>query len=75
MKDYSAQRLSQRYRFADPNMDLFFLGASGWVPAGGLSMGRHLEKADDGMSCGNPTGKEKIVRLDAEKGCRCTLPG
>lgn len=23
-KDYSTQRLSQRYRFADPNMDLFF---------------------------------------------------
>jgi len=22
--DYSTQRLSQRYRFADPNMDLFF---------------------------------------------------
>jgi pimeloyl-ACP methyl ester carboxylesterase len=39
MKDYSTQRLSQRYRFADPNMDLFFLGALGWGPAGGLSAG------------------------------------
>jgi len=37
--DYSTQRLSQRYRFADPNMDLFFLGALGWGPAGGLSVG------------------------------------
>ncbi|PVX85791.1 alpha/beta hydrolase family protein [Paraburkholderia unamae] len=38
-QDYSTQRLSQRYRFADPNMDLFFLGAIGWGPAGGLSVG------------------------------------
>ncbi len=38
-EDYSTQRLSQRYRFADPNMDLFFLGALGWGPAGGLSAG------------------------------------
>lgn len=37
--DYSTQRLKQRYRFADPNMDLFFLGALGWGPAGGLSVG------------------------------------
>lgn len=37
--DYSTQRLSQRYRFDDPNMDLFFLGALGWGPAGGLSAG------------------------------------
>lgn len=28
--DYSTARLTQRYRFADPNMDLFFLGALGW---------------------------------------------
>ncbi|RFM31083.1 alpha/beta hydrolase family protein [Chitinophaga silvisoli] len=38
-EDYSTQRLSQRYRFSDPNMDLFFLGALGWGPAGGLSAG------------------------------------
>jgi pimeloyl-ACP methyl ester carboxylesterase len=38
-KDYSTQRLSQRYRFSDPNMDLFFLGALGWGPTGGLSVG------------------------------------
>ncbi len=38
-EDYSTQRLSQRYRFVDPNMDLFFLGALGWGPAGGLSAG------------------------------------
>lgn len=38
-EDYSTQRLSQRYYFTDPNMDLFFLGALGWGPAGGLSVG------------------------------------
>lgn len=38
-QDYSTQRLNQRYRFADPNMDLFFLGALGWGPTGGLSAG------------------------------------
>lgn len=37
--DYSTARLTQRYRFDDPNMDLFFLGALGWGPAGGLSVG------------------------------------
>ncbi|MBD1386659.1 hypothetical protein IDJ75_15340 [Mucilaginibacter rigui] len=25
-----SQRLNQRYRFADPNMNLFFIGALGW---------------------------------------------
>ena len=43
--DYSTQRLSQRYRFADPNMDLFFLGALGWGPAGGLSVGEAFHVA------------------------------
>lgn len=37
--DYSTSRLMQRYRFDDPNMDLFFLGTLGWGPAGGLSVG------------------------------------
>ena len=44
-EDYSTQRLSQRYRFADPNMDLFFLGALGWGPAGGLSVGEAFHVA------------------------------
>lgn len=51
--DYSTQRLSQRYRFADPNMDLFFLGALGWGPAGGLSAGEAFQiatKIEDGNS-------------------------
>lgn len=43
--DYSTQRLNQRYRFADPNMDLFFLGALGWGPAGGLSVGEAFHVA------------------------------
>ncbi|CAK7198244.1 hypothetical protein SEUCBS139899_000903 [Sporothrix eucalyptigena] len=38
-QDYSMQRLAQRYRFSDVNMDLFFLGALGWTAAGGLSIG------------------------------------
>ncbi len=38
-EDYSTARLTRRYRFTDPNMDLFFLGALGWGPAGGLSAG------------------------------------
>lgn len=44
--DYSTQRLSQRYRFADPNMDLFFLGALGWGPTGGLSVGEAFHIAN-----------------------------
>lgn len=44
--DYSTQRLSQRYRFDDPNMDLFFLGALGWGPAGGLSVGEAFHIAN-----------------------------
>ncbi|CAK7235355.1 hypothetical protein SCUCBS95973_009242 [Sporothrix curviconia] len=38
-QDYSTQRLAQRYRFNDVNMDLFFLAALGWTAAGGLSVG------------------------------------
>ncbi|KIW16611.1 hypothetical protein PV08_03799 [Exophiala spinifera] len=44
-EDYSTQRLRQRYRFTDPNMDLFFLGALGWGPAGGLSVGEAFHAA------------------------------
>lgn len=44
-EDYSTQRLSQRYYFADPNMDIFFLGALGWGPAGGLSVGEAFHVA------------------------------
>lgn len=38
-EDYSTQRLTQRYRFDDVNMDLFFLSALSWGPTGGLSVG------------------------------------
>ncbi|KAL6248789.1 hypothetical protein RBB50_003851 [Rhinocladiella similis] len=44
-QDYSTQRLRQRYRFTDPNMDLFFLGALGWGSAGGLSVGEAFHAA------------------------------
>ncbi|WP_326543371.1 alpha/beta hydrolase family protein [Pseudorhodoferax sp.] len=34
------QRLATRYRFDDPNMDLFFMSALSWGPAGGLDIGQ-----------------------------------
>ena len=34
------RRLGQKYRFDDPNMDLFFVAALGWGPAGGLDVGQ-----------------------------------
>lgn len=34
------QRLARKYRFDDPNMDLFFMAAMSWGPAGGLSVGQ-----------------------------------
>lgn len=35
-----ARRLGQKYRFEDPDMDLFFMAALGWGPAGGLDIGQ-----------------------------------
>ena len=34
------QRLATRFRFNDPDMDLFFAAALGWGPAGGLDAGQ-----------------------------------
>lgn len=51
--DYSTARLSQRYRFKDANMDLFFLAALGWGPAGGLSAGEAYYVASQ-IEDGNP---------------------
>src|SRR5262245_3175302 len=45
------QRLATRYRFDDPNMDLFFMAALGWGPAGGLDIGEAFHvaaKIEDG---------------------------
>jgi pimeloyl-ACP methyl ester carboxylesterase len=39
------QRLSRKYRFDDPNMDLFFLAALGWGKSGGLDVGEVFEIA------------------------------
>jgi pimeloyl-ACP methyl ester carboxylesterase len=39
------QRLARRYRFDDPNMDLFFLAALGWGKSGGLDVGEVFEIA------------------------------
>jgi pimeloyl-ACP methyl ester carboxylesterase len=39
------QRLSRKYRFDDPNMDLFFLAALGWGRSGGLDVGEVFEIA------------------------------
>jgi alpha-beta hydrolase superfamily lysophospholipase len=33
------QRLAHKYRFDDPDMDLFFMAALGWGASGGLSVG------------------------------------
>jgi alpha-beta hydrolase superfamily lysophospholipase len=41
-----AQRLGRRYRFADPDMDLFFVAALGWGPSGGLDVGQIFYIAD-----------------------------
>ncbi|MDM0025228.1 alpha/beta hydrolase family protein [Variovorax saccharolyticus] len=34
------QRMGQKYRFNDPNMDLFFMAAMSWGPTGGLDIGQ-----------------------------------
>lgn len=34
------QRMARKYRFDDPNMDLFFMAAMSWGPAGGLKAGQ-----------------------------------
>lgn len=63
--DYSTQRLTQRYRFNDPNMDLFFLGALSWGNSGGLSVGEAFyvaSKIDDG----NPISWTKAFEDQAE---------
>jgi hypothetical protein len=39
------QRLGQKYRFDDPNMDLFFVAALGWGPSGGLDIGQAFHVA------------------------------
>jgi pimeloyl-ACP methyl ester carboxylesterase len=39
------QRLARKYRFDDPNMDLFFVAALGWGKSGGLDIGEVLEIA------------------------------
>lgn len=36
----ASQRLGQRYRFDDDEMDLFFVAALGWGATGGLSLGQ-----------------------------------
>lgn len=36
----ASQRLGQRYRFADDDMDLFFVAALGWGVTGGLALGQ-----------------------------------
>jgi pimeloyl-ACP methyl ester carboxylesterase len=44
-KDQPNQRLARRYRFDDPDMDLFFMAALGWGPAGGLDIGEAFHVA------------------------------
>lgn len=70
--DYSTERLTQRYRFDDPNMDLFFLGALSWGTAGGLSVGEAFYVASQ-IDDGNPDSwvnafekQAKILTAQAE---------
>jgi len=39
------QRLATKYRFDDPNMDLFFMSALSWGPTGGLDIGQAFHAA------------------------------
>lgn len=65
VSDYSTQRLTQRYRFNDPNMDLFFLGALSWGTAGGLSIGEAFYVASK-IEDGNPDTWAKAFEEQAE---------
>ena len=59
-----AQRLATRIRFDDEDMDLFFVAALGWGPAGGLDVGQAFHVASrivDGDG-------ESWVRAFAEQG-------
>jgi pimeloyl-ACP methyl ester carboxylesterase len=44
-KQHPDQRLAHRYHFNDPDMDLFFMAALGWGPAGGLDVGQAFHVA------------------------------
>ena len=41
----AAQRLAQKYRFNDADMDLFFMAALSWGPTGGLDIGQAFHVA------------------------------
>jgi pimeloyl-ACP methyl ester carboxylesterase len=45
MQAKPAQRLAAKYRFDDEDMDLFFVAALGWGPAGGLDVGQAFHVA------------------------------
>jgi pimeloyl-ACP methyl ester carboxylesterase len=45
VKPKPAQRLAAKYRFDDEDMDLFFVAALGWGPAGGLDLGQAFHVA------------------------------
>lgn len=63
--DYSTQRSTQRYRFDDPDMDLFFLGALSWGTAGGLSVGEAFYVASK-IEDGNPDSWADAFEKQAE---------
>ena len=48
-----SDRLAQRYRFEDPDMDLFWVAAIGWGHAGGLDVGQAYYVASK-MTDGDP---------------------
>lgn len=37
---HPSQRMARKFRFDDPDMDLFFMAAASWAPSGGLDLGQ-----------------------------------
>jgi esterase/lipase len=70
-------RLSRRYRFDDRDMDLFFVAALGWGPAGGLDVGQafyvasHIEDgdADSWVKAFADYGDRQNTQADTWKNC------
>ncbi len=68
-----SQRLGQTYHFTDADMDLFFVGALGWGPSGGLDVGQafyvasQIEDgdADSWVSAFNAYGDRMNAQADA----------
>lgn len=58
-------RTSMRYRFADQDMDTFFVAAMGWSKAGGLDVGELFALARE-IEDGDPESWTRQFRANAE---------